>query len=113
MDENHLISNNNISYKLISPDQKIENDKERIKLKFNFNISRTSTNSSANKHSSVPTQQNSVVIANKNFKLGENLLKTNEKKIINNSSQKISRRASNRFNKEKDKRNKKEYIFSH
>ena len=109
MDENHLIANNNISYKLISPDQKIENDKERIKLKFNFNISRTSTNSSANKHSSIPTQQNSIVIANKNFKLGENLFKTNEKKIINHSSQKISRRASNKFNKENDKRN----IFSH
>ena len=37
MDENHLILNNNISYKLISPNQKIENDKERIKIKFNFN----------------------------------------------------------------------------
>ena len=30
--------NNNISYKIISDNQKIENDKERIKSKFNFNI---------------------------------------------------------------------------
>ena len=81
MDENHLILNNNISYKLISPNQKIENDKERIKIKFNFNISRTSTNSSANKQSSVPTQQNSLVITNKIFKLNENFLKLNDKKI--------------------------------
>ena len=105
MDENHLILNNNISYKLISPNQKIENDKERIKIKFNFNISRTSTNSSANKQSSVPTQQNSLVITNKNFKLNENFLKLNDKKNINITSQKMSKRTSNNFIKEIDKRN--------
>ena len=105
MDENHLILNNNISYKLISPNQKIENDKERIKIKFNFNISRTSTNSSANKQSSVPTQQNSLVITNKNFKLNENFLKINDKKNINITSQKMSKRTSNNFIKEIDKRN--------
>ena len=105
MDENHLILNNNISYKLISPNQKIENDKERIKIKFNFNISRTSTNSSANKQSSVPTQQNSLVITNKNFKLNENFLKLNDKKNINIASQKMSKRTSNNFIKEIDKRN--------
>ena len=105
MDENHLIVNNNISYKLISPNQKIENDKERIKLKFNFNISRSSTNSSANKQSSVPTQTNSIIIANKNFKLGENLIKINDKKNINNTSQKMSKKASNNFIKEIDKKN--------
>ena len=105
MDENHLILNNNISYKLISPNQKIENDKERIKIKFNFNISRTSTNSSANKQSSVPTQQNSLVITNKNFKLNENFKKINEKKNINNTSQKMPKRTSKNFMKEIDKRN--------
>ena len=105
MDENNLILNNNISYKLISPNQKIENDKERIKIKFNFNISRTSTNSSANKQSSVPTQQNSLVITNKNFKLNENFLKLNDKKNINIASQKMSKRTSNNFIKEIDKRN--------
>ena len=105
MDENHLILNNNISYKLISPNQKIENDKERIKIKFNFNISRTSTNSSANKQSSVPTQQNSLVITNKNFKLNENFLKLNDKKNINIASQKMSKRTSNNFIKEIDKKN--------
>ena len=105
MDENHLVVNNNISYKLISPNQKIENDKERIKLKFNFNISRSSTNSSANKQSSVPTQTNSIIIANKNFKLGENLIKINDKKNINNTSQKMSKKASNNFIKEIDKKN--------
>ena len=105
MDENHLIVNNNISYKLISPNQKIENDKERIKIKFNFNISRTSTNSSANKQSSVPTQQNSLVITNKNFKLNENFLKLNDKKNINIASQKMSKRTSNNFIKEIDKKN--------
>ena len=105
MDENHLILNNNISYKLISPNQKIENDKERIKIKFNFNISRTSTNSSANKQSSVPTQQNSLVITNKNFKLNENFLKLNDKKNINITSHKMPNRTSNNFIKEIDKRN--------
>ena len=105
MDENHLIVNNNISYKLISPNQKIENDKERIKIKFNFNISRTSTNSSANKQSSVPTQQNSLVITNKNFKLNENFLKLNDKKNINITSHKMPNRTSNNFIKEIDKRN--------
>ena len=38
MEVNNLRMNNNISYKIISDNQKIENDKERIKSKFNFNI---------------------------------------------------------------------------
>ena len=105
MDENHLILNNNISYKLISPNQKIENDKERIKIKFNFNISRTSTNSSANKQSSVPTQKNSLIITNKNFKLNENFIKLNDKKNINNTGQKIPKGALFNFFKDIDKRN--------
>ena len=105
MDENHLILNNNISYKLISPNQKIENDKERIKIKFNFNISRTSTNSSANKQSSVPTQKNSLIITNKNFKLNDNFIKINDKKNINNTGQKIPKGALFNFFKDIDKRN--------
>ena len=59
-----------IEYKIISTNQKIENDKERIKSKFNFNISRTSTNSSAIKQSNIPTQKNSIIV--KNFKSKEN-----------------------------------------
>ena len=75
--------NNNISYKIISPNQKVENDKERIKSKFNFNISRTSTNSSVLKQSSLPTQQNSI-IKNKNnnkSKIKDKILQQNEKKL--------------------------------
>ena len=75
--------NNNISYKIISPNQKVENDKERIKSKFNFNISRTSTNSSVFKQSSLPTQQNSM-IKNKNknkTKIKDKILQQNEKKF--------------------------------
>ncbi len=64
MELENLLMNNKISYKIISAYQKVENDKERIKSKFNFNISRTSTNSSVlkqSKHSSLPTQQNSII----------------------------------------------------
>ena len=78
--------NNNISYKIISPNQKVENDKERIKSKFNFNISRTSTNSSVFKQSSLPTQQNSM-IKNKNknkTKIKDKILQQNEKNLIIN-----------------------------
>ncbi len=60
---------NNVSYRLISRNQKVENDKERIKSKFNFNITRTSTNSSANKHSSFASQQNSYFISDKMNKI--------------------------------------------
>ena len=69
MELENLLMNNKISYKIISAYQKVENDKERIKSKFNFNISRTSTNSSVlkqSKHSSLPTQQNSIICHKKN-----------------------------------------------
>ena len=69
MELENLLMNNKISYKIISAYQKVENDKERIKSKFNFNISRTSTNSSVfkqSKHSSLPTQQNSIICQKKN-----------------------------------------------
>ena len=107
MDSNHLLMNNNISYKIISDNQKIENDKERIKSKFNFNISRTSTNSSAIKQSSLPTQQNSIIIMNKNFKLKDNFLQNNEKKFIKNTNPKSSKNIMK--SNEKNKRNN----FSH
>ena len=68
MELDNILLNNNISYKIISPFQKIENDKERIKSKFNFNISRTSTNSSVFIQSSMPTQKNSIIIHNKNIR---------------------------------------------
>ena len=57
----------NISFKVISPNQKVENDKERIISKFNFNISRNSTISSFNKkqQSSLTTQQNSCLFSDK------------------------------------------------
>ena len=75
---------NNVSYRLISRNQKVENDKERIKSKFNFNISRTSTNSSANKHSSFASQQNSYFISDKKNKI-KNKIKFKNSKIMNNS----------------------------
>ena len=104
MDENNLIMNNNISYKIISTNQKIENDKERIKSKFNFNISRTSTNSSAIKQSSVPTQQNSFVAGNKHFQIRDKLIQTNEKnKIKFISSQILSKKNSKKYINENDK----------
>ena len=86
MDSHHLMMNNNISYKIISDNQKIENDKERIKSKFNFNISRTSTNSSAIKQSSLPTQKNSTIVMNKNYNLKDNYLQN-----IKNSNPKHSK----------------------
>ena len=73
--------NNNISYKIISPNQKVENDKERIKSKFNFNISRTSTNSSVFKQSSLPTQQNSMIKNKNKTKIKDKILQQNEKKL--------------------------------
>ena len=77
MELDNILLNTNISYKIISPYQKIENDKERIKTKFNFNISRTSTNSSIFKQSSMPTQKNSIIIRNKNQKIKNKLLNHN------------------------------------
>ena len=81
MEFDNILLNNNISYKIISPYQKIENDKERIKSKFNFNISRTSTNSSILKQSSIPTQKNSIVIHNKKHKIINKILQQNGKKM--------------------------------
>ena len=75
------LSNNNVSYKVISQNQKVENDKERIRSKFNFNISRTSTNSSALKQSSLATQQNSCLFSDKLQKIKN---KINHQKNIKN-----------------------------
>ena len=73
---------NNVSFRLISRNQKVENDKERIKSKFNFNITRTSTNSSCNKHSSFASQQNSYFISDKMNKIN-NKIKFKNSKIMN------------------------------
>lgn len=84
MEFDNILLNNNISYKIISPYQKVENDKERIKSKFNFNISRTSTNSSMFKQSSIPTQKNSIVNHmnhNKKQKIKNKILQQNDKKL--------------------------------
>ena len=77
MDLGNMFLNNNISYKIISPYQKIENDKERIKSKFNFNISRTSTNSSVYKNSTLPTQKNSRIYHN----IKKKILQQNNKQL--------------------------------
>ena len=79
MDSDNILLNNNISYKIISKYQKVENDKERIKSKFNFNISRTSTNSSIFKQSSLPTQKNSVINHTKKNKIKNKILQQNDK----------------------------------
>ena len=99
----NLVMNNNVSYKIISANQKIENDKERIKLKFNFNISRTSTNSSALKQSNIPTQKNSLIVMNKIFKIKDNSFQNYENKIIKNSGQKQSKNTSRNKCKDKNK----------
>ena len=101
MELNNLMMNNNVSYKIISDNQKIENDKERIKSKFNFNISRTSTNSSAIKQSNIPTQKNSIIV--KNFKSKENSMTNFENKIIKISGQKQSKNTSKNNSKDKNK----------
>ena len=79
MESEDIIMNTNISYKIISQNQKVENDKERIKSKFNFNISRTSTNSSVYKQSSLPTNKNTIKKNNKRYKMREKFLPLNEK----------------------------------
>ena len=81
MEFDGISMNNNISYKIISQNQKVENDKERIKSKFNFNISRTSTNSSVLKQSSLPTQQNSMIKIKNKTKIKDKILQQNEKKL--------------------------------
>jgi len=83
MKSENLLLSNNVSFKVISQNQKVENDKERIKSKFNFNISRTSTNSSAIKQSSLTTQQNSCIFSDKLQKI--------KNKINNKILNKISR----------------------
>ena len=102
MNINNLMMNNSISYKIISANQKIENDKERIKSKFNFNITRSSTNSSAIKRSSLPTQQNSIITTNKNLKINDNICQNNDKKNKKN----ISNKSSNKFKQNNIKENK-------
>ena len=79
--ENKLLKNN-VSYKVISKNQKLENDKERIISRFNFNISRTSTNSSALKQSSLLTQQNSCLFSDKIEKIKKKINYQNTK-ILN------------------------------
>ena len=85
MDQNLLLSNN-VSFKLISQNQKVQNDKERIKSKFNFNISRTSTNSSAIKQSSLTTQQNSCIFSDKIQKIKNKIIHQNNNKLSNKNT---------------------------
>ena len=100
---NNLLMNNGNHCQIISEKEKIENDKERIKTKFKFNISKTSTNSSAIKQSSLQTQKNSRANTKKNLKLKENFLQINDKKNKNNSSQKIIKKNSKKFSDENNK----------
>ena len=67
-DEKKLSNNNNVSFKFISSNQKVENDKERIKSKFNFNISRTSNNSTIFKQSSFSNSAKFMLILRKTSK---------------------------------------------
>ena len=83
--EKKLSNNNNVSFKLISNNQKIENDKLRIKSKFNFNLSRTSTNTTVF-HSSLTTQQNSCLFSDKIQKI-KNKINHHNNQMLN---QKIS-----------------------
>lgn len=118
MEFENILLNNNISYKIISPYQKVENDKERIKSKFNFNISRTSTNSSILKQSSIPTQKNSIVTHSKKHKIINKLLQQNSKKMnithhyrpksinINNNKNNNSMNASNISNSKHNNKSK-------
>ena len=80
--EKKNFSNNNVSFIVISPTQKIQNDKERIKSKFNFNISRTSTNSSVIRQSSLATQQNSCLFYDKSQKIKNKINQQNNKSQI-------------------------------
>ena len=82
-------NDNNASFKAISKYQKVENDKERIKSKFNFTISRTSSRSSANKLSSLTTQQNSCLISDKIHKI-KNKIKIQNFKILTSSTRPYS-----------------------
>ena len=77
---------NNVSFKVISSNQKVENDKERIKSKFNFNISRNSTISSFNKkqQSSLTTQQNSCLFSDKLQKIKKKIIQNNQNCNKNN-----------------------------
>ena len=84
MDNENISTNRKISYKMISKEQKLENDKERLKSKFNFNLSRTST---------LTTQQNSFIFSDnlKKFKskITPNINKTNKRPY---STQKIKKK---------------------
>ena len=63
--------NNSISYQVISNNQKIENDKERIRSKFNFNISKTSKSTNFMK-SPIVMQKKPVVFVDKVKNLKKN-----------------------------------------
>ena len=108
-DEKKLSNNNNVSFKLISSNQKVENDKERIKSKFNFNISRTSTNSSVFKQSSLATQQNSCLFSEKLQKIKNKIIHQNHQKIsytnqkAKKSKKKLNSDISKKNSKEKEK----------
>ena len=91
-------SNNNVSFIVISPNQKVQNDKERIKSKFNFNISRTSTNSSVIKQSSLATQQNSCLFSDKLQKI-KNKINQQNKQISNKNRPNSTQKAKKRINK--------------
>ena len=82
-------NDNNASFKAISKYQKVENDKERIKSKFNFSISRTSSISSANKISSLTTQQNSCLVSDKIHKI-KNKIKIQNFKILTSNTRPYS-----------------------
>jgi len=83
------INDNNVSFKAISKYQKVENDKERIKSKFNFTISRTSSISSTNKLSDLTTQQNSCLVSDKIHKI-KNKIKIQNFKVLTGSTRPYS-----------------------
>ena len=69
MNDENVHKNNKFSFQVISYFQKMENDKERIRKRFNFNMSRTSTNSSGCDKSFLPTQQTSSIFGTSKNKL--------------------------------------------
>ena len=64
--------NNSAIYQVITKNQKIENDKERIRSKFNFNVARTSKTTNFGK-SILQTQQKSNALINKDKKFQKSI----------------------------------------
>ena len=83
MNDENFQKNSKISFQVISYFQKMENDKERIRKRFNFNISRTSTNSSGYNKSLLPTQQTSSI-----FGINQNKFKKIDARDKNKSKSK-------------------------